>query len=53
MVRHLGVLRMAFSTARDERLFTIEAIVILPERCMPSGRRQDVVYSPVHGRREV
>jgi len=31
MVRHMAALRAAFCTARQERPFTIEAIVILPE----------------------
>ncbi len=31
LVDHMGALRMAFRIARQERLFTIEAIVILPD----------------------
>jgi putative transposase len=31
LVDHVGVLRAAFSVARQERPFTIDAIVILPE----------------------
>jgi putative transposase len=42
MVHHLGAVRMAFRIARQERPFTIEAMVILPEHLhaiwtLPSG----------------
>ena len=42
LIHHVGALRMAFRIARQERPFTIEAIVILPEHLhaiwtLPSG----------------
>jgi len=42
MVEHVDALRMAFRTARHERPFTIEAIVVLPDHLhaiwtLPSG----------------
>src|ERR1700730_13208591 len=47
IVHHLGALRIAFRIARHERPFTIEAIVILPEHCMPSGRCRRLVAAGV------
>ena len=50
MVHHMGALRAAFRIARHERPFTIEAIVILPDTCMPPGRcHQAIPISPAAG----